>query len=204
MATRAKRHKTVIDIKRQQVLKLRKKKLRLQLFKPKEKSISGRVCEFLFWAGQRHPKSIITYEEITQAIFSLGSKPTMANKLVKSAQSALSRARKSMKAKYRQDILTEKGVGARITIDDIDVLTTSVMRDAESHRRSVKKLQSTVSLINHKTLDQLIEEAPPDIKEDLEITRAWFKDSLLKLAKHYDKPGTEKALLPPVPDRDDG
>jgi hypothetical protein len=193
------RKKSITEIKRAQILRSRRKALRITSFSPAEKSISGRVCEFLHWASLKYPKSIITYEEITQAVFMLGKKPSTGSKAVKSVTSAISRSRKVMKPKYKQDILTEKGVGARATVDELDVLSTSILRDTETHRRSAAKLKSTVDLINEKKLDRLIAQAPKEVRDEIMITRAWYTESLGKYIKMLEKPSSAKALLPPVP-----
>lgn len=190
--------KSFFELQRAQTLKERRKKVNVSLFTPKEKSISGKVCEFLIWASLKYPKYIILHEEITQAIFVLGKIPPKASKHVKSVAGSLSRARRLMKDKYKQDIIVRRGVGARATIDDLDIMTTSVMRDVDKHERTAKNLKETVNLVNNKKVDALIDEAPASIREDLRISRDYFNEYLTKYIKLLDKPINVKALLPPV------
>jgi len=63
---------------RRRIMSVRRTKLKLTDYRPDEKSISGRVAEFLHWAGESYPQQVLTYEEITQAIFGLGKLPPLA------------------------------------------------------------------------------------------------------------------------------
>lgn len=188
--------RSFFELQRAEVLRRRRKKVNVSAFTPQEKSISGKICEFLMWASIRYPKEFVLHEEITQAIFVIGRTPTKASKHVKSVAKAMSRARKTMKDKYKQDIIVLRGVGARATTDDLDIMQTAVIRDVEKHERTAKSLKDTVTLVNNKKLDALIDEAPPDVRDDLRIAKEWFVEHLQKYIKVLDKHAA-KALLPP-------
>lgn len=177
----------------------RRKKLKVDEFKPTSRSVSGKLAEFLWWVCDRYPRSFVTYEEMAQAVFSLASVAKGGSKQVESLRGAMSRARKLMQEKYKKDIVTMKGVGARATVDSADALSTSVMREVGNHERSCKRLQDTVSLINQKELDDLIQQAPPELREDLRVSRDWFVEHLVKYTKTLQKSTTAIALLPPTP-----
>lgn len=198
MAKRS-RGKSFYDLQRDKTIKSRKKKVNVTAFNPTARSISGKVCEFLLWAREKYPKYFILHEEITQAIFSLGRMPTKSSKHVRSVANAMGRARKVMKDKFQQDIIVQRGVGARATVDDLDVMTTSVMRDVEKHERTARNLKETVGLIDSKQLDKLIAEAPAEIRDDLAISKQYFQEYLMKYMKLLEKPTNVKALLPPIP-----
>ena len=191
--------KSLSDINRAKILSQRRIKLRITEYKLVAKSISGKMAEFLDWVGTKYPRHFVTYEEIAQAVFSLGKLPVAASKQVESVRGAMSAARRVMHARYKRDVITVKGVGARATVDAADTLTTSVMRDVTSHERRCKRLQDTVALVNQKELDDLIEQAPPDLREDLKVSRNWFVEHLTKYVKTLQKSTTTVALLPPAP-----
>lgn len=188
-----------MEINRAKVLAQRRIKLKLSEYHPKEQYISSRIAEFLNWGAEKYPRSVFTYEEITQAIFTLGSLPKVGSKQVQNIRNAVSRARIIMRDKFKRDIVTIKGVGARATVDSADTLTTSVVREVASHERSCKKLKETVALINNKELQDLIEKAPADLKEDLRTLGDWYSDVLMRYVKRLEQPQAMQALLPPPP-----
>jgi len=113
-------------------------------------------------------------------------------------RSAISRARNVMRIKYKQDIVTIKGVGARATIGSSDALQTSVMREVITHQRSCQRLKETVALISSEELTKEIAAIKdPEIRDGLQIAKDYFEEYLVKYVKTLDKATTAAALLPP-------
>jgi hypothetical protein len=193
--------KTTFELMRAKILRERRKKLQITKFKPEEKSIRSRVAEFLNKCANDYPHSVITYEEITQAIFELGRVPDSRAKHVKSVRGQMSSAGKLLMEKYGRSLITCRGVGARASVDNADVLRESVTKDAERHRQTAEKLQKTASLIDPKVLEKELKElkGDPALKEELLTLSTWFTESMGKYLKTLKRPQNEQALLPPPP-----
>lgn len=199
MARSNSKPRSLYDIERAKVVRARRKALQVNRFTPEEKCISRRIAEFLNWCADKYPKCIITYEEITQAIFSLGKKPSATSKQVRAVSKAVARARSVSTEKYRRDIVTLRGVGARATTDSADVVLESVSRDVRRHQSTATRLKHTAELVDDKEFRALIAQAPDDIKGDLQAAHEWFTEYLQKYIKVLDKPNSMRALLPPPP-----
>jgi len=197
----AAKKKTVADIARARVLSQRRKKLNLTVFVPKEKSIKWRIAEFLHWAMKKYPHQVLTYEEITQAVFSLGRVPTAGSKSVKSVRGGISSGAKGLFERYKTSMITVRGVGARSSVDDADILRESVPKDAERHRQSGDKLIKTASLISPEALKAQLKgmSGDPNLKAEILELSKWFNESLGKYVKSLGRPATAAALLPPPP-----
>lgn len=198
---KAKKQKSTIEITRARVLAQRRKKLNVTSFSPLEKSIRGRIAEFLHWAMKKYPYQILTYEEVTQAIFGLGRAPQAGSKHVKSVRGQMSSSGKLLMEKYKTSLVTLRGVGVRAAVDDADILRESVTKDAERHRQTAAKLMKTAGLVSPEALQQQLKElkGDPKLKEELMELGKWFNESLSKYVKSLEKPLAATALLPPPP-----
>jgi hypothetical protein len=179
----------------------RRRKLNVTSFSPLEKSIRGRVAEFLHWAMKKYPYQILTYEEVTQAIFGLGRAPQVGSKHVKSVRGGISSAAKLLMEKYKTSLVTLRGVGVRAAVDDTDILRESVTKDAERHRQTAAKLMKTAGLVSPEALQRQLKElkGDPKMKEEVLELSKWFNESLSKYVKSLEKPQATTALLPPPP-----
>jgi hypothetical protein len=197
MAVRKKK-KSQIELTRARILAQRRKKLQIKSFHPKEKSIRGRTAEFLFWAKEKYPYQIVTYEEITQAIFSLGSVPNNKSPHVKSVRGQMSSVGKRLLELFKVSLITERGVGARASVDDRDILEQSVTKEAERTSLAAAKLKKVSDLVSPEKLSALLEELPNgQEKDDFLQLSTWFKEDLIKLVKKLEQPKQKAALLPP-------
>ena len=193
--------KTTAELKRARILRERRLKLKITGWTPEESSIVGRTAEFLDYCAQKYPHSLITYEEITQAIYGLGRLPMSQSQNVKSVRGQMSSAGKRLMRDYNRTLVTERGVGARASVDNADKLRESVTKAAERHKRSADHLQSVCSMVDPKSLEKEIKElkGDPVLKEEmLELSR-WLTDSMGKYLKSLDRPAIASALLPPPP-----
>lgn len=197
----AAKKRTAADVRRARVLRERRKKLQIGKFQPKERSIRGRVAEFLYWAQERYPRQVVTYEEITQAIFSLGRVPTRTAKHVKSVRNNMSSAGKILMEKYRTSLVTVNGVGGRAAVDDADIARESVTKAAERHRQTAEKLKKTAELVNPKNLKEMVDSlgGDPEKQQELMEVSEWFSELMGTYIKALDKPRNAAALLPPPP-----
>ena len=197
----APKKRSAYDIRRAQILKERRKKLNLKMFKPEEKSICGRAAEFLNWAADRYPSSIITYEEVAQAVFSLGRIQDRRSAAVKSVRSAMSPATKILMTHYKRTLISLRGVGVRASVDDVDILQGTLTQNVERHKQTANKLQKTAALINPVQLAKQLETlgGDPVVKQGLVDLSEWLANDLNKYLKTLKQPRTERALLPPPP-----
>lgn len=191
--------RTIFDITRAKVRKERRIKLRVTGHVPGESSIRGRIAEFLNKCATNYPHSIILYEEITQAIFTLGRVPDQRSANVKSVRGQMSSAAKLLMTKYERSLVTCRGVGARASVDNSDVLRESLTKDAERHRQTGEKLKRTAELIDPVILEKELKglKGDPTLKQEMIELSAWLKESMSKYIKTLGKPQSERALLPP-------
>jgi hypothetical protein len=195
------RKKSAIELARARIMAERRTKLKLAAFNPTEKSIRGRVAEFLFWARNNYPYHIITYEEVTQAIFKLGRVPQMSSQHVKSVRGGVPSAGKLLMEKFKITLITERGVGVRAAVDDTDMLRKSVPDVAERHRQTAEKLAKVAKLIAPARLQEQFKslKGDPRIREEVMELSKWLNESLLKYIKTLERPKAAAALLPPPP-----
>jgi hypothetical protein len=190
--------KTTFELMRAKILRERRKKLQINKFEPEEKSIRGRIVEFMLHCADNYPHSIITYEEITQAIFGLGRVPDSRSKHVKSVRGQMSSAGKRLLELHDKTLITCRGVGARASVDNVDKLEQSLPKEAENFRRASAKLAKVSESIDELKLDKEISAViDPAHREELEIVAGWWKELQQKIVKGLKKPATAKALLPP-------
>ncbi len=187
------------ELKRQQILRKRRRKFNLKGFTRTEKPFSRRVCEFMEWAATKYPKQVFLYEEVAQAIFELGTLPRRSSPSVMTVRNAIARARVVMLSQYNRDIISEVGVGVRATTDSADAISRSVTQATIQHERSLRNLRAKAALVDSKEMAALIAEAPEDIRADLETSHEWFQEHLQKYLRRLEKPEQVKALLPPPP-----
>jgi hypothetical protein len=192
--------KTQLEIKRSRIMAQRRKALRIRDFKPKETSICGRTAEFLIWAKDRYPHQFVSYEEITQAIFSLGKVPARTSAHVKSVRGQMSSAAKKLTAVYHTDIITEAGFGSRAAVDNTDRLKNVVPKAVDNYKRAATKLQETADRVNPANLEKELDIIPngEEKQEVLELAE-WFNERLVKLVRRIKQPQQIAALLPPAP-----
>jgi len=196
----AKKKRSVYELKRAKIMAGRKKKFKVTTFKPEEKSIVGRIAEFLNWAKDRYPSQILTYEEITQAIFSLGSVPRKGSRNVKSVQRQISASKRIIQDRYKTTLVTERGIGARAAVNDMDMLEGPLPLAVVRHQQTAKSLKDIANLISPERLqNQIGEVGDLKLREDLMELSKWFNDTLFKYLKSLDRPRIAAALLPPPP-----
>ena len=197
-APKPRKIRTTREIRRAQILAERRLKLQLNRYVPKAKSISGRIAELLHWAFENYPGEIITNEEITQAIFTLGKLPISTSQQVVNVRGRMSDARQTLRKKYNQDLISEPGVGARASTGSVDVLTLSMPKATANYERAANKLQETANLISNKEVTEAIAElADPQEKEELLGLQAWYQELVQKVVKRVTQPQFQRLLPPP-------
>lgn len=200
---RKRRPKTMIDVRRDKVLKARRIKLNIKTFKTEEKAISRRIAHFLFWGAQRYPRQILTHEEITQAVLGLGKVPARGATSVKSIKSSMSRAGQVLKSRYSCEKVSVVGVGCRATIDDLDIVENSMPKKADKLNKAIGDFQATAGLVSPERLKMALAELPAAEREEMTELAEWFSSSLLKCSKMLKRRGSEQGLLPPPPTKDE-
>jgi hypothetical protein len=196
----ASKKKTHFELMRAKILRERRKKLQLTKFKPEEKSIRGRVTEFLLWCADHYPHCIVTYEEITQAIFGLGRVPDSRSKHVKSVRGQMSSCGKLLLGVHSKTLITCRGVGARASVDHSDKARESLPDAAKNYQRAAEKLRKVAESIDQLELAaELKELVDPQLRQELSDVADWHKELINKVIKNLKKPTHVQALLPPPP-----
>jgi hypothetical protein len=99
---------------------------------------------------------------------------------------------------FKVSLITERGVGARASVDDRDILEQSVTKEAERTSLAAAKLKKVSDLVSPEKLSALLEELPNgQEKDDFLQLSTWFKEDLIKLVKKLEQPKQKAALLPP-------
>lgn len=197
----ASKKKMTFELIRAKILRDRRIKLQITSWKPKEKAICSRVAEFLDDYAQRYPYCTVTYEEITQAIFTLGKIPDSRAAHVKSVRGQMSAASRLLLAKHNRTLITARGVGARASVNNTDKVKESMTQAAENHRRTAEKLVKIADSIDPNELDKELKllGGDPAVKKDLLEIATWHKELLMKYVRSLKKPAATQALLPPPP-----
>lgn len=192
--------KTYYELRRAKLLRERRKKLQINQFKPEDKSIRGRVTEFLLWCAERYPRCTITYEEITQAIFGLGRVPDPRSKNVKSVRGQMSSAGKLLLGQHAKTLITERGVGARASVDESDKARESLPGSVKNYQQAADKLKKVAESIDQLELSREIKAlVDPQLRQELSDVAEWHRELINKVIKNLNRPSTVKALLPPPP-----
>lgn len=196
-----KKKQSTLEITRARVLSQRRK-MKLTQFKTEEKAICRRVAAFLAWCAAKYPYQIITYEEVTQAIFDLSRIPTAGSRHVKSVRGQMSSTGKILMDGYKNTLITMRGIGVRASVDDSDILRYSVTKEADRHRQTGKKLTETAALVSPEKLKAQTEGLKGDsvLREEMIQLSAWLTESVSKYVKTLQKPSMAAALLPPPPE----
>lgn len=198
MAARRKK-RTAAEISRAKVMHERRTKLRLNLFVPEERAINRRIAEFLAWAREKYPHQLLTYEEITMAIFSLDRIPPSGSPNLKSVRNQMQSAKVVLHEKYGSTIHVVRGVGARATVDDVDVMEHALPKDLARHKQTAESLKKTATLINPARLKEQLEDlgGDPEHKANLMQAAEWLDEYFWKYLKSLDRPTVKGALAPP-------
>jgi hypothetical protein len=199
MATKKK--KSLSEQRRARVLRARKSKLKLTGWEGIKNTLSGQVCEFLHHMAVEFPHETILYEEIVQALDGLRSRPKPGNPRIKQIRNIISNARVVMRRDYNRDIVGVPGVGVRATVDDLDMVQTAAIRDAQRVDRAARKFDETVSMVNTEEF-KLLAEHSPDPTAFKELTE-WFCNDVKSAVKHLRASVKDRKLLPAPPELED-
>jgi hypothetical protein len=192
--------KTPTEQRRARVLRARKSKLKLTGWQSTKNTLSGQICEFLHHMAVEFPHETILYEEIVQALDGLRSRPKVGNPRIKQIRNLISNARLVMRRDYKRDIVGVPGVGVRATVDDLDMVQTAAIRDAQRVDRAARKFDETVSMVNTEEF-KLLAEHSSDPDAFRELTEWWCND-VKNAVKHLKASIKDSKLLPAPPELD--
>lgn len=197
--------RTQAEVRRAHVLSQRRGRLKITSFKTEETAISRRVLAFLLWARLQHPEQVMTYEEIAQAVYGFGRLPAAQSAAVKTVKSSLYSVGKTLQKNHGLTLITERGVGARASTDNVDKMMKSLPVVAQRLSTARDNYVTVVHQIDCLGLEQELAEMSGDPKRAKEAAElfAWFQSDVVKLVGVLDRPSTVKGLIPPPPSVDD-
>lgn len=147
-----------------------------------------RIAAFLAWWVQKLPGDFASYNEIVKAIEGYDHLPQYKGREALAVRKLMQAARYHLRKHHSRDLLTSRGLGARATIDDADMIRNVSTVQAMAVERSVRKLAETDAMVdvNH----------VPDTPENAPLKR-WYKTSVRGILKQIANPEFAQKLLPP-------
>lgn len=155
--------------------------------------LSTRCADFLHWLCQKRPEVFVAPNIAVKAIMGYGHTPRLKSDEVDKLRSKYGTIRKVLRAKYNRDLIVEAGAGIRASVDDADVLVSSLPK-------FVKKLDSARSAVIQ--ADNLIDMKKVPNTPELAAHRAWHDKQVKPLNKLLISPAFEAMLMLPSGDSD--
>jgi|HubBroStandDraft_2_1064218.scaffolds.fasta_scaffold00001_92 hypothetical protein len=153
-------------------------------------SISHRIAFLLDWAAKKNPYAIIPYNIILKYIMGFSHTPRMANEDVDTLRRKLPGCRPILQKKYKRDIRNVSGVGARATVDDLDLVKSSLPGNVRRVNSAHAALQKNSEMVNIAKL--------PDHGPDKQW-RDWYAKTVSPALKALSDDPRVAKLLPPAP-----
>jgi len=153
-------------------------------------SIPHRIAFLLDWAASHNPSALIPYNVILKYVMGYGHTPRVNNDEVETLRRKLSSARPILQKKYKRDIRNVSGVGARATVDDLDLVKSSLPGNVRRVNSAHAALQRNAELVNVGKL--------PDHGPD-KSWRDWYSRAVTPALKAIGSDERISKLLPPAP-----
>ena len=156
--------------------------------------LSTRCADFLNWLCQKRPEIFVAPNIAVKAIMGYGHTPRLKSDEVDKLRTKYGTIRKILRAKYNRDLIVEAGAGIRASVDDADVLVSSLPK-------FVKKLDSARSAVVQ--VDNLIDMKKVPNTPELAAHRAMHEKQVKPLVKLLISPAFEAMLQLPAGNLDD-
>jgi hypothetical protein len=144
-----------------------------------------RIAHFLNWCAIHLPNQTPPYNISCKAINGYAHTPRVNNEEVVSTRRRTSMARKVLQQKYNRDLKTVPGVGARATVDSVDIVKATLPGRVSRINSAVKGLQDSAALVD-------VNKLPPKSPE-----RVWFENNITPGIKALTTDERIQRLLPP-------
>lgn len=144
-----------------------------------------RIAHFLNWGAVHLPNQTFPYNIICKAIMGYGHTPRVNNEEVDATRRRTSMARRVLQQKFKRDLKSIPGVGARATVDSIDVVKATLPGRVSRVNSAVKGLQESAALVD-------VNKLPAKSAE-----RVWFENHITPGIKALTTDERIQRLLPP-------
>jgi len=153
-------------------------------------SIPARGAMLLAWAADKSAGTIIPYNIMLKYIMGYDHTPRTSSEEVESLRRKISSMRPILQDKYKRDMRNVSGVGARATVDDLDVVKSSMPGNVRRVNSAHKALARNAELVR---IDRLPSSGPDKQWRD------WYSQSVSPAIKALRSDERIKGLLPPAP-----
>jgi hypothetical protein len=193
-----------IDINRERVLKSRKVKPKLNRWKRPEGRMANahRIAHFLDWAADTYPGYIFLYEEIAYCVSELSAMPRNNKvKTVQSIRGAMSAAANTLRKNYSRALVSERGVGVRATINELEKVQHDVAVRAQRYTAAGNKLTESIDVVVGARLDKDVKELvallgdDPEV-EEMSLLAEWYHRVAASVSRKALDKAQEKLQLP--------
>lgn len=165
--------------------------LNLASYKYDEKmSLPARAAHCLDWAAEKFPKQYITYPLLLKSIQGFSRMPQMNSDAVIQLKNTMQRVKSILIEKYGRELDSQPGIGVRATVDDADMLTTTLPKRMRRLRSAKNAVIKTTDLIDPTQIPATAEYKP---------WKDWFNRSVKDVRRLLMSEDFEQKLLPPAP-----
>lgn len=155
----------------------------------KQLPTNHRIAFLLHWAREKGPGLVVPYNIILKFIMGFEHTPRTSNEEVELLRKKMSSVRPILQGKYKCDLKTVPGVGARATTDDLDTLKNTTVNAVKRVKSAHEALKRNTSNIDASKL--------PTSGPDKEW-RDWYSQSVSPALKALGNDERIAKLLPPA------
>lgn len=148
----------------------------------------ARIAAFLDWWAQRHPYNFAAYNEILKAVEGYSRLPRMDTEEVEAIRACTGRAEKLLHGKYKRALIRHRGLGARASVDDADVIRHKQSDRAKKVERSIVALARQDEIIDTRRV--------PDTAENRAL-KQWYQRDVKSILRQVASPEFLAKMLPP-------
>jgi hypothetical protein len=156
-------------------------------------TMPNRIASFLDWWATRHPYDFAAYNEICKAVQGYERLPRLDTEEVEQIRGTVGRAEPILHQKYQRALVRNRGLGARATVDDVDVIRNKQGARAKRVERSIVALAHTDELIDTRRI--------PDSPQNREL-KQWYARDVKSILKQVSGPEFLAKMLPPKSKKD--
>lgn len=157
----------------------------------------ARIAAFLTWWAKQHPHDFAAYNEILKAIEGYKKLPRMDTKDVEAVRECTGRAEKILHRDYKRVLIRHRGLGARASVDDLDIIRNKQVQKAKRMHSAAKSFIDTDALVDVRTIADTAANRP---------WTNWYRRDAGAIVKMVNSEDFLGKLLPAAAskDKDDG
>jgi hypothetical protein len=159
-----------------------------------ELSMTKRIAQFLDWAAVHRPRAYMAFNIIWQAVTGEKKLTHLNSDGATFVKKAISRVRQELLKTYKRGMDSQRGLGVRATVDDVDMVKFDVSAKAHRVESAQKSFIASVNVVDPANIPNTVEMKP---------FLGYIKDAK-KIALLMQTPDYIKALLPPKKEEAEG